>query len=76
MPLKEQMFDLSGKVAAITGASRGIGRSTAENMARVGTRVIIISRNCEFGVTSFSRQKISGLKTSIGGTAKKFPDPV
>jgi NAD(P)-dependent dehydrogenase (short-subunit alcohol dehydrogenase family) len=41
------MLDLSGKVAVITGASRGIGRSVAENMARAGARVVISSRKLD-----------------------------
>ncbi len=41
------LFDLTNKVAVITGSSRGIGRSIAENMARSGARVVISSRKRE-----------------------------
>ena len=32
------LFDLTGKVAIVTGSSRGIGRATAEAMAAHGLR--------------------------------------
>jgi NAD(P)-dependent dehydrogenase (short-subunit alcohol dehydrogenase family) len=38
------MFDLSGKVAVITGSSKGIGKSIATEMARQGANVVISSR--------------------------------
>lgn len=38
------LFDLTGKVAIVTGSSRGIGRAAAEALARAGARVVISSR--------------------------------
>jgi len=39
-----ELFDLSGKVAVITGSSKGIGRAIAERMAEHGAHVVISSR--------------------------------
>lgn len=41
------LFDLHGQVAVITGSSRGIGRSIAEQMALAGARVVISSRKAD-----------------------------
>jgi len=39
-----EMFDLTGKVAIVTGSTKGIGRAMVEGLSRAGAKVVVSSR--------------------------------
>ena len=44
---RTQLFDLDGKIAFVSGASRGIGEAIARLLAQQGAHVIVSSRKLE-----------------------------
>lgn len=55
-----KLFDLSGRIALVTGASRGIGESIAMLLAEQGAHVIVSSRKLEDCESVAARIRASG----------------
>lgn len=60
------LFDLTGKIALVTGASRGIGEAGARLLAQQGAHVIISSRRQE------GCEEVAGSITAEGGRATAY----
>ena len=46
-PLFNELFDLTGKTARVTGGSKGLGRTAVETLAQAGANVAFCSRHLE-----------------------------
>src|SRR5258708_39491894 len=65
--MKNTPFDLTGKVAVVTGSSRGIGRSSAELLAKLGAKLITSSRKAD------ACQEVADGINKSGGDAHVIP---
>jgi NAD(P)-dependent dehydrogenase (short-subunit alcohol dehydrogenase family) len=58
MAAKTPLADMSGRVCVVTGATRGIGRATAERLAQLGATLVLVCRRLEEG-ESAAREIVS-----------------
>jgi NAD(P)-dependent dehydrogenase (short-subunit alcohol dehydrogenase family) len=68
--LASSLFDISGRVALVTGASRGIGREIAQGLAEAGASIALSSR------TQSDLLKIADEIRALGVQAETFPADV
>lgn len=69
-------FDLSDRVAVITGASRGIGLSVAEKLAACGAHCILVSRKAESLEAAAAGIRKSGGKATAMVCHMGYPDQI
>ncbi len=66
MPSATSTTNLTGKIAVITGASKGLGRAMALSLSQAGATIALVSRD---------REKLMGVRNELaaqGGTAEVF----
>jgi NAD(P)-dependent dehydrogenase (short-subunit alcohol dehydrogenase family) len=72
----KKLFDLSGRVAIITGGSIGLGRQMAEGLAEMGANLALCARKKERCEQAAEELRLLGVKTLALGCDVKNPDQV
>ena len=65
--MADSLFDLSGRIALVSGASRGIGEAIARLLAEHGAHVIVSSRKAD------DCAQVAASIVEAGGSAESFP---
>jgi len=72
----KQLFDLSGRVAIVTGGSIGLGRQMAQGLAEMGAHVVLCARKKERCEAAAEELRQLGVKTMALGCDVKDPASV
>ena len=60
MPTLKELFDLSGKVALVTGGSRGLGQEMAEGLAEAGASLMLLARREQWLTAAVEEFRLRG----------------
>lgn len=76
MPTLKELFDLSGKVALVTGGSRGLGREMAEGLGEAGASLMLLARREQWLTPTVGELRESGFKCEGALCDVSNPDDV
>ena len=75
-PMAHPLFDLSGKLAVVSGAAQGMGQATAVATAAAGADVVLVDRNIDGAEDTAAQCRDSGAKTLVAETDVSDPEAV
>lgn len=70
------MFDLSGKVAVVTGAAQGMGQATAIAVAEAGADVVLVDRNLSGAKLTAEQVRAAGRRSLVTSTDVSCQDAI
>jgi len=70
------MFDLSGRVAVVSGAAQGMGQATAIAVAQSGADVVLVDRNTSGAEVTAESVRSAGRKALVAGTNVSDPEAI
>lgn len=76
VPTLKELFDLSGKVALVTGGSRGLGREMAEGLAEAGASLMLLARREQWLTPTVEEFRGRGFKCESALCDVSNPDDV
>ncbi|HSE98145.1 MAG TPA: SDR family NAD(P)-dependent oxidoreductase, partial [Blastocatellia bacterium] len=62
MPTLKEVFDLSGRIALVTGGSRGLGKEMAEGLAEAGASLMLLARREQWLTATVEEFKSRGFE--------------
>jgi gluconate 5-dehydrogenase len=76
VPTINELFDLTGRVAIVTGGSRGLGQEMAEGLAEAGARLLLCARREEWLTPTVAAMRARGFQVEGAICDVAQPDQV
>src|SRR5262245_35086991 len=74
--MSHPMFDLSGKVAVVSGAAQGMGQASAIAVAEAGANVMLVDRNLEGAESTAKQIRSLGRKAVVSSCDTSDPKAI